>query len=70
MLKRSYIPGLLFADDRALLSPDESQIKKSLDVLVEWCRELGGEDKCEQVWNDACEAKENGISAVGWCNKQ
>lgn len=39
-MERSYIPGLLFADDRALLSLDESRIKKSLDVLVEWCREL------------------------------
>ena len=31
------IPGLLFAVDTALLAPDESRIKKSLDVLVEWC---------------------------------
>ena len=41
VLEKSYIPGLLFADDRALLSPHESRIKKSLDVFVEWSRELG-----------------------------
>ena len=35
------IPGLLFADDTALLAPDESGIKKSLEVLVEWCKEWG-----------------------------
>ena len=35
------IPGLLFADDTALLAPDESGIKKSLEVLVEWCEEWG-----------------------------
>ena len=35
------IPGLLFADNTALLAPDESGIKKSLDVLVEWCRDWG-----------------------------
>ena len=35
------IPGLLFADDTALLAPDESGIKKSLDVLVEWCKDWG-----------------------------
>ena len=33
--------GLLFADDTALLAPDESGIKKSLDVLVEWCINWG-----------------------------
>ena len=31
----------LFADDTALLAPDESGIKKSLDVLVQWCRLWG-----------------------------
>ena len=35
------IPGLLFADDTALLALDESGIKKSLDVLIEWCRDWG-----------------------------
>ena len=35
------IPGLLFADDTALLALDESGIKKSLEVLVEWCEEWG-----------------------------
>ena len=35
------IPGLLFADDTALLALDESGIKKSLEVLVEWCKEWG-----------------------------
>ena len=35
------VPGLLFADDTALLAPDESGIKKSLDVLIEWCRDWG-----------------------------
>ena len=35
------IPGLLFADDTTLLAPDESGIKRSLDVLVEWCRDWG-----------------------------
>ena len=35
------IPGLLFADDTVLLAPDESGIKKSLDVLVKWCRDWG-----------------------------
>ena len=35
------IPGLHFADDTALLAPDKSGIKKSLDVLVEWCRDWG-----------------------------
>ena len=32
---------LLFADDTAFLAPDESWIKKSLDVLVQWCRLWG-----------------------------
>ena len=35
------VPGLLFADDTCLLAPDESRLKKSLHVLVEWCKELG-----------------------------
>ena len=35
------VPGLLFADDTCLLAPDESGLKKSLDVLVEWCKEWG-----------------------------
>ena len=35
------IPSLLFADNTALLTPDESGIKKSLEVLVEWCEEWG-----------------------------
>ena len=33
------IPGLLSADNTALLAPDESGIKKSLDMLVEWYRD-------------------------------
>ena len=56
-----------FADNTALLPLDESAIKTSLDVLVQWCRPWGGgggEDKCEQVWNHACEAKENGIGRL------
>ena len=35
------IPGLLFVNDTALLAPGDSGIKKSLDVLVEWCRDWG-----------------------------
>lgn len=35
-------PGLLFADNTALLPLDESAIKTSLDVLVQWCRPWGG----------------------------
>ena len=35
------IPGLLFADDTVLLALDESEIKKSLEVPVEWCKEWG-----------------------------
>ena len=35
------VPGLLFADGTCLLAPDESGLKKSLDVLVEWCKEWG-----------------------------
>ena len=35
------VPGLLFADDTCLLAPDEAGLKKSMDVLVEWCKEWG-----------------------------
>ena len=35
------VPGLLFADDTCLVASDACGIKKSLDVLVEWCREWG-----------------------------
>ena len=35
------IPGLLFVDDTSLVSPDVEGLKKSLDVLVEWCRNWG-----------------------------
>ena len=37
------VPGLLFADDACLVASDACGIKKSLDVLVEWCREWGVE---------------------------
>ena len=33
------IPGLLFADDTCLMASDAAGLKKSLDVLVEWCKE-------------------------------
>ena len=33
------IPGLLFADDTSLVASDALGLKKSLDVLVEWCNE-------------------------------
>lgn len=36
------ILGFLSAEDTALLALDESGIKKSLDVLVEWYRDWGG----------------------------
>ena len=36
------IPGLLSADNTALLPQDQSAIKTSLDVLVQWCRPWGG----------------------------
>ena len=35
------VPGLLFADDTCLVASDESGLKKSLDVLREWCKEWG-----------------------------
>ena len=35
------IPALPFADDTALLTPDESGIEKNSEVLVEWCEEWG-----------------------------
>ena len=35
------IPGLLFADDTALLAHDEDSLRKSLNCLVEWCEEWG-----------------------------
>ena len=35
------IPGLLFADDTTLLASDREGLKKSLDVLVQWCEDLG-----------------------------
>ena len=35
------IPGLLFADDTCLVASDALGLKKSLDVLVEWCNEWG-----------------------------
>ena len=40
MLERSH-QACLFADDTALFAPDGSEIKKSLDVLVEGCRDGG-----------------------------
>ena len=30
---------LLFADDTCLLASDESGLRKSLDVSIEWCKE-------------------------------
>ena len=35
------IPDLLFADDTCLVALDALGLKKSLDVLVEWCNEWG-----------------------------
>ena len=35
------MPGLPFAHDTALLTPNELEIKKSLNVLLEWCRDWG-----------------------------
>ena len=35
------IPGLLFADDTCLVASEALGLKKSLDVLVEWCKEWG-----------------------------
>ena len=35
------IPGLLFADDTCLVASEALRLKKSLDVLVEWCKEWG-----------------------------
>ena len=35
------IPGLLFADDTCLMGSDEPSLRKSLDILVEWCKEWG-----------------------------
>ena len=48
------IPGLLLADDTALLVPVESGIKKSLDVFVEWCRD----------WRVKINARKSGIVHV------
>ena len=36
------IPGLLFADDTALVASDKEGLEKSLDVLVKWCDKCGG----------------------------
>ena len=33
------IPGPLFADDTSLVASNVDGLKKSLDVLVEWCRD-------------------------------
>ena len=35
------IPGLLFADDTALLAPDEEGLIRSLNCMVQWCAEWG-----------------------------
>ena len=35
------IPGLLFADDTTLLASYEEGLRKSLDVLVQWCEDWG-----------------------------
>ena len=35
------IPGLLFAHDNGLMASDVAGLRKSLDVLVEWCMERG-----------------------------
>ena len=35
------IPGLLFADDTALLAPDEEGLIRSLNCMVQWCVEWG-----------------------------
>ena len=35
------IPGLLFADDTPLLASDKEGLRKSLDVLVQWCEDRG-----------------------------
>ena len=35
------VPGLLFADDTCLVASDERSLKRSLEVLSDWCREWG-----------------------------
>ena len=35
------IPGLLFADDTAMLAPDEEGLTRSLNCMVQWCAEWG-----------------------------
>ena len=35
------VPGLLFADDTCLIASDGPGIERSLEVLVEWCKEWG-----------------------------
>ena len=33
------VPGLLFADNTCLVASDAPDLMRSMDVLVEWCRE-------------------------------
>ena len=55
------IPGLLFADDTALLAPDEEGLTRSLNCMVQWRAEwVRSEDQCGQMWNHACEEEDNG----------
>ena len=32
------VPGLLFADNTCLVASDESDLKKSFYVLIDWCK--------------------------------
>ena len=54
------VPGLLFADDTSLIASDREGLKRSLDVLVKWCEEWGGEDHCGKVGNNAYEEEDGG----------
>ena len=53
------VPGLLFADDTSLVASDREGLTKSLDVLVKWCEEWGGEDQCGEVRHNAYEEEDS-----------
>ena len=49
MCREELVPALLFADDMVIFAEGEDELRGSLGVLGEWCREWGmkvNADKC------------------------
>ena len=52
------VPGLLFADDTALLTESADNTRKSFQCLQSWCeKKMVCRDKCEEECSNAHEKK-------------